>query len=329
MGGDLPDDEREDAQVRGGTLDAGRGDLDAQLLDASAHGDAQPGSQDASSRTDGSVSALGTALRVLTYNVAGLPEPLSGSMPSRNSPLISPLLNGYQLALLQEDFAYHAAIVGMAMQPYRSPSDTRGQSLGDGLNFLSDFPFRDLERVKWNLCNGVVDQGSDCLTPKGFSFARLDVDGLGVDIYDLHADAGSTSADQSARADNLRQLAEAIRTRSEGRAVIVAGDTNARYTRAGDNLPELVDGAGLTDVWVELQRAGARPAQGALVTCSELDLDDPQCERIDKILYRSGGATTLRPSEYRVEGAKFVDSAGAQLSDHRPVSVLFTLEATR
>jgi endonuclease/exonuclease/phosphatase family metal-dependent hydrolase len=303
-----------DARVLDAAIDAA---LDARVIDSAPRDARGP---DASGPS-------GTPLRVLTYNVAGLPEPLSSSMPSRNSPLISPLLNGYGLALLQEDFAYHAQIVGMAMHPYQSPSDTRGESLGDGLNLLSDFPFSELTRVKWLKCNGLFDQGSDCATPKGFSFARLDVAGLAIDVYDLHADAGSTAADQGARADNLRQLAQAIRERSEGRAVIVAGDTNSRYTRAGDDLPALVDEAGLTDVWVELQRAGDRPAPGSTVSCSEVDLDDPACDRIDRILYRSGGGVKLRPSEYRVEGAKFSDSAGMQLSDHRPVSALFTIEA--
>jgi endonuclease/exonuclease/phosphatase family metal-dependent hydrolase len=307
---DTPVDARVDARV----LDAA---VDARVVDSAPRDAGGP---------EASVSA-GTRLRVLTYNVAGLPEPLSSSLPSRNSPLISPLLNDYDLALLQEDFAYHAQIVSMAMHPYQSPSDTRGESLGDGLNLLSEYPFSELTRVKWSKCNGLLDQGSDCATPKGFSFARLDVNGLRIDVYDLHSDAGSTPADQSARADNLRQLAQAIRDRSEGHAVIVAGDTNARYTRAGDNLPELVDEAGLTDVWVELQRGGDQPAQGSTVTCSEVDLDDPACDRIDRIFYRNGGDVTLRPSEYRVEGAKFSDAAGMQLSDHRPVSVLFTIAA--
>ncbi|HEX5660377.1 MAG TPA: endonuclease/exonuclease/phosphatase family protein [Polyangiales bacterium] len=306
-----------DARVRDAQIDARTGRLDARVPGQDSAAD-DAGAPDAN-------APAGTPLRVLTYNVAGLPEGLSSSTPAKNSPLISPLLNGYDLALLQEDFTYHAQIVSMAMHPYQSPSDTRGQSLGDGLNFLSDYPFSELTRVKWTECNGTLDQGSDCLTPKGFSFARIDVDGTSIDIYDLHADAGSSALDQRARADNLRQLAQAIRERSDGRAVIVAGDTNARYTRAGDNLPELVDGAGLTDVWVELLRGGVRPSPDSMVTCSATDLDDPACDRIDRILYRNGDGIALRASEYRVEGAKFTDAAGNQLSDHRPISVLFTI----
>jgi endonuclease/exonuclease/phosphatase family metal-dependent hydrolase len=311
------DGEPEDAQVRDAQpLDARMpGDLDARVLDSAALDATRPDAGPDASEPEG------PTVRVLSYNVAGLPEPISSSMPSRNSPLISPLLNGYGLALLQEDFAYHAQIISMARHPYQSPSDTRGESLGDGLNFLSEHPYTELTRVKWSLCNGVLDQGSDCLTPKGFTFARFDIAGFRVDVYNLHADAGSTPADQAARADNLRQLAAAITERSAGRAVIVAGDTNARYGRAGDNLPDLLTGAELTDVWTTLLGGPA-----ATPPCNaEANPDDPHCERIDKILYRNSRDTELVPSDYRVEGAKFSDANGVQLSDHRPVSVLFTL----
>ncbi|MEQ9318019.1 MAG: hypothetical protein RIF41_02630, partial [Polyangiaceae bacterium] len=52
---------------------------------------------------DGTFSAL-------SYNVAGLPQGLSGSEPEEYIPLISPLLTGYDLVLVQEDFVYHAEL---------------------------------------------------------------------------------------------------------------------------------------------------------------------------------------------------------------------------
>ena len=272
-------------------------------------------------------ATLVRSLRMVTYNVAGLPEPLSSSHPSVNSALISPLLNDFALALLQEDFGYHAQIISQTHQPYVSPVDTMAQSLGDGLSFLSDYPFSGYEHVQWHDCNGVTDSGSDCLTPKGFSFARFQISPqISLDVYDLHADAGSAAGDLAARANNLRQLASEINARSAGRAVIVAGDTNARYSVVGDNLPELVDMAGLRDVWVDQLRGGVRPTPGVPVSCSSIDLNDPQCERLDKVFYRNGqDGVTLLPVAYSVEGARFVDASGAQLSDHRPVTVTFDL----
>jgi endonuclease/exonuclease/phosphatase family metal-dependent hydrolase len=322
--GDGPESEP-DTAADAGPLDASRPELDAR----SPPLDATPGAPDAAS--DGSLAvgrdaSVAVSLRVLSYNVAGLPEGISQSMPSVNSPLISALLNDYDLALLQEDFNYHAQIISLARHPFKSTPGT-GNSLGDGLNWLSTQPFSDVARTAWAMCFGVFDSGSDCLTPKGFSYARFSVGGLVVDVYDVHTDAGSAAGDQMARADNLRQLATAINTRSAGHAVIVAGDFNARYTRPADNVPDLVDGAGLRDVWVELVRQGSRPTGNVAVSCSDVDANDPACERIDKLLYRSGGGVELRPREYRVEGAKFVDANGSQLSDHRPVSAVFDFVA--
>ena len=122
----------------------------------------------------------------LTYNVAGLPEQLSGSEPATNSPLISPLLNDYDLVLLQENWSdvahdlreagligeevprtgYHDLVVADADHPYRSepapspplPAIQRfptGPALSsDGLNRLSRYPFDAFERVMWDECNG-------------------------------------------------------------------------------------------------------------------------------------------------------------------------------
>lgn len=36
------------------------------------------------------------------------------------------------------------------------------------------------------------------------------------------------------------------------------GDTNTRYTRAGDNIRTLADENGLTDAWVQLAKGGTR-----------------------------------------------------------------------
>ena len=126
----------------------------------------------------------------LTYNVAGLPEPLSGSQPATNSPFISQLLNDYNLVLLQEDWVdvlaqygarpagtegvprtgYHDLIVGAALHDYRSEPMSSpppvGKTLkrlptgptlsGDGLNHLSGFPLGRLRRVMWEVCHGEV-----------------------------------------------------------------------------------------------------------------------------------------------------------------------------
>ena len=83
-------------------------------------------------------SAASGSFTALTYNVAGLPEQISGSSPEANSPLISPLLNGYDLVLLQEDWVD-------VFQPLRDAGVLRLLALT--LGGPSELPFSAAARV--------------------------------------------------------------------------------------------------------------------------------------------------------------------------------------
>lgn len=88
-----------------------------------------------------------------------------------------------------EDFAYHAYLYEKDDHPYRTAtSGTAG--VGSGLNTLANFDWIDFTRVKWSTCSDASE--NDCLTPKGFTFMRLLIsEGVYIDFYNLHADAGS------------------------------------------------------------------------------------------------------------------------------------------
>jgi hypothetical protein len=270
-----------------------------------------------------------TTFSVLTYNVAGLPEGISSSNPTVHMPQISPLLNGYDLVLAQEDFAFHPDLASQAAHPHQSGSFPDDFFNADGLNRFSLSPFANHTRVTWDECFGIVSNGSDCLTTKGFSFARHEiVPGGFVDVYNWHADAGGDPGSNAARRSNLRQLAAAIVANSAGNAVIVGGDSNSRYNDAEDIVPELLDTAGLLDVWVELSRAGDRPGTGPRNdTGCATDLTGGDCELIDKIFYRSSASVQLTPIDYDVPDALFTDvTDGGPLSDHEPVSAVFDVQ---
>lgn len=277
-------------------------------------------------------ASAATPLSVVSYNVAGLPAPLSSSTPAVNTPLISPLLDAYDLVGVQEDFFYHDRLVASLTFPYQSVKDDSaneygeqlGFAFGDGLNSFSRTPFTDFTRITWDECFGTVTNGSDCLTPKGLSFQRHEyAPGVFLDVYNWHADASSGPEDLAARRSNTRQLAQEILDRSAGNAVIVLGDTNSRWTRAGDALPELA-ATGLTDAWIELIRGGDVPEVGAALTdcAAEVSRD---CERVDKIFYRSSDVLVLEALAYDVPAALFSDASGVPLSDHDPVLVRFDL----
>ncbi|SER13435.1 Metal-dependent hydrolase, endonuclease/exonuclease/phosphatase family [Lentzea xinjiangensis] len=252
---------------------------------------------------------------VLSYNIAGLPEGLSSGNPRVNTPIIGQRIRPYDVVHVQEDFNYHASLYANNTHPFRTPT-SGGVPFGDGLNTLADHPYSDLTRDRWDRCNG-----TDCLTPKGFSWSRIRLaEGVLVDFYNVHANAGSADADLAARRANISELSRFITANSAGNAVVVAGDTNTRYTRAGDNIRELVSANGLTDAWVQQERGGVPPAAGSpALVCDDRNVSDA-CEVVDKILYRGNRYIALSLSRYGNENARFRTSDDKMLSDHYPIA---------
>jgi endonuclease/exonuclease/phosphatase family metal-dependent hydrolase len=242
-------------------------------------------------------------LDVLTYNVAGLPEGLSSSEPTRFIPQMAPHLEVYDLVLVQEDFAYHDLLIADLDLPYRSePAVAVDQAVNDGLNRFAAHPLGELERTRWTDCNGVLDAGSDCLSEKGFSVGTMTVGRRTLHVINHHADAGGGEADQQARAGNFAQLAQVVAA-IEG-PLVLAGDTNLKPSeRDGDatTWQAFLDTTGLVDV------------------CTALDCAEP--DHIDRILYRP--VDGLDATAWWVDAA-FVDPAGEPLSDHPAVAARFT-----
>ena len=77
------------------------------------------------------------------------------------------------------------------------------------------------------------------------------------------ADADCDEKSMAARRSNMAQLAEYINNVSTGKAVIVFGDTNSRYTRQGDDFYELLlKPCNLKDAWIENVMGGIIPPIG-------------------------------------------------------------------
>ncbi|MFI8228205.1 jacalin-like lectin [Streptomyces sp. NPDC085900] len=265
---------------------------------------------------------------VLSYNVAGLPESLSSASTPRDTSTtaIGQRIAPYDIVHVEEDFNYHAYLYAAdTAHAYRTPT-SGGAGIGSGLNTLSKIPYDtdDFERVHWNSCQ--VDSG-DCLTPKGFTFMRERLaEGVYVDFYNLHTNAGTNDGDEASRADNLNQLTAFIKAHSAGNAVVVMGDTNTRYTRSADTIAEFASANGLTDAWVQLIRGGTPPAKGSdALVCDQSGATVPNtCEVVDKVLYRGSKLVSLNATSYNNEHAKFLTSDGLMLSDHDPITVGFT-----
>jgi hypothetical protein len=272
--------------------------------------------------------------KALTYNVAGLPEALSGSEPSVNTQYISPLLNDYALVMVQEDWkepspnllallgyhVYHQILAKDAKHRYQSiPKPipvltdlTRPTALvSDGLNFFSDFPFQEpVVRVRWANCFGDTKVGAaDCLAQKGFALAVMEfAPGVKIDVYTLHAEAGSTEMDQSLQVADYQQLSGYIVANSAGHAVILGGDTNLH----------LEDPADLV-IW-----NGFLQSAGLMDICKTLACPAADNLEIDRFAYRGNASLTITPLMYAFPRAKFVrPTDGKPLSDHPPLEVRF------
>ncbi|KAK8039038.1 hypothetical protein PG993_007449 [Apiospora rasikravindrae] len=279
----------------------------------------------ASAALAGSALAASGDFNVLTMNVAGLPEILQGNDVPGDKTVNSKTMGtkfseyNYDMIHVQEDFNYHASIYETDNHPYRTAT-SGGVPFGSGLNSLSTKYFFNYNRVKWDTCSNA--SGADCLTPKGFTFMRVQVDeGIYVDFYNLHADAGTEPDDLKARAANLKQVADYIDTHSVGNAVVVFGDTNSRYSRTADVIRVFGTQNGLTDAWVELIRNGVVPTEESL--CDNPSKTD-YCETVDKILYRASATVDLKATHWGYESTKFLQADGNILSDHNPITANFT-----
>jgi hypothetical protein len=270
----------------------------------------------------------------LSYNVAGLPQEVSQVNPEEHIPLISPLLNGYDIVLTQEDFDwwvetlntldfvnYHTRLRAEVDYPYQSEQHPGPEAVGldiaterpalmvgDGLGLMSRFPFDGFDRVPWETC---APAAADCLAMKGFGMARVELaDGVLVDVYTLHAEAGGETDDNEARAAGFELLADYIEERSAGHAIILGGDTNLHTEPDSEDADDREDAR----VWADfLERTGLTDV------CDALDCADPT--RIDKFAFRSDGGIALEPLSWTFEVDKFVDAAGEPLSDHDALAV--------
>lgn len=259
----------------------------------------------------------------LTYDISGMPFPLSGAAYPRitNTLQIGSRINGFDIVNLQEDIGYHPFVIAGAVFPDQTAPSVPtwlwpvGTPLSDGLNTLSAYAIESLDRQAW-------DTRPDLLNPGGFTYSRQHIPGgSSIDVYNVDAGSGALTNSE------IAQLSAFIGENSVGRAVIVTGDFGQLYSDPGQTLSQFAADNGLTDAWAEIEYGGTPPDDAA--TCAY----DDRCEQPDKIFYRDAAA--LRPGDpatspvlldalsYTNEGLNFLNAAGQDLSAHRPQSVIF------
>ena len=255
-------------------------------------------------------------LSVLTYNVHGLPSWVAGDSPTTRMPLVSELINAYDIALIQEDFfhpellrqsAKHAVVAEGNISRFSS-ARVFGFLKGSGLTSFVDFPRDQIATIvpePYATCSGWIAAGNDCWATKGLLIVRLRIaPDSELDVVQTHLDAGRSLEDRKVRARQLDQLRAKLMNFSTDRALIVAGDLNLRR----DDLDDVALVAEFAD-FLELEDTGARGGE--------------QWSPLDYILYRSGKGLGLEVMEAG-EALEFAFE-GEPLSDHPALFTRFRL----
>lgn len=168
-----------------------------------------------------SSSAEARSVKALTYNIWGLPFPISKRM-GRFS-LIRKKLPKFEadIIALQEAFTSKARVTTKSKNyPYKAYGpEASFFNLSSGLVIMSKHPIMKTKTIKFNEC-----QGWDCFANKGVLFARILVEGEELDVYATHLNA--EGADEGPRYYQLADFIDFVKENSTGRKTIFLGDFN-------------------------------------------------------------------------------------------------------
>ena len=273
-------------------------------------------------------------VKAVNFNVAGLPfAALGGEDVAANQTAAGRYLseNDFDIAAVQEDFNYHSSLVeGLSGFDYLT-NHTGNIPGGDGLNiFTKAMPIYNETRVAWNESCGILSDGSDELTPKGFIYTVIDIgNGIYVDFYNLHADAYGGEGSKAARTSQFRQLAEFIEARSaeNDRPVIITGDFNYHLHGREDNYSLyniLCVELGMKDAWVEYLNGGDYFNMSEWYATGVPSWGN--WDSVERFIYRAGGGVDLTVSDFRYVNVS--DDSGKTVSDHAAAECEFTFIKT-
>ena len=162
------------------------------------------------------------------------------------------------------------------------------------------------------------------------------MDGVLIDLYNVHCDAYRTEGDQLAKKAQLVQLAKYIDNNSKDRAVIITGDTNLTFHN--DPLSEmhriLITEGEFVDAWVEMKNDGnyLQGEENKALVQSWYDRfgghDWGRWDSVERVLYRNGGGISFSPT--RFEYVIYTDRSDdiKALTDHRMMECVIEIDKT-
>ena len=153
---------------------------------------------------------------------------------------------------LQEDFNYHTEMYYSTLKNIYNDTFHTGKIdlknikwfpyprfKADGMNLFAKKENVHIllgDTIKWNKSSGYFSHANDLLTTKGFRFYDIMIDGIFIDVYNIHMDAdfyngkNNTTKDLEARRSQFDQLVSYIKDRKKqgfNNPIIIMGDTNS------------------------------------------------------------------------------------------------------
>lgn len=271
---------------------------------------------------------LDGTIKFVDMNVDGLPVPARFSKdnksPVKSARSIIDFINSYQpdIVTTQENFNLYPMYKNGLDTDYVSEY-VGGVAVGDGLGIASRFEMTDVKHIAWDTACGILNNGSDELTPKGFMVSAVKIaDGVYIDVYNLHADANEDEGSLQAKKDQFDQLTAFIDEYSADRAVIIAGDFNSNYTVVlGDTLREKFVENGFKDTWVECKNDGDYYPNYAELAEKYQSTYWGYFDCLDKVYYRDGKGVSFEAISHEYVFCYTDNQDGEQVraSDHAAI----------
>lgn len=281
-----------------------------------------------------------TKFSIISSNVAGLPIPSMFDENGKKVPVTQKIMgqqlneSGIDIICVQEDFQFHSILAEqMTNYPYTTYT-SGGVPVGDGMNIFSKYPIYNVDRIAWEEFNGILDAANDGLTPKGFLKCTADINGVLVDIYDIHVDANGSYEDCMAKKAQFNQLCKYMDENSADRPIAIVGDYNATLHGdiAAELYPIMIQDAGFSDGWTVFCNDGVYFTN--YLSTEETAYYDAKWggyywgrwDSVERLLFRDGGGAKLSVTDFRY--IDYNELAGQPLTDHNVMAGELTIDTT-
>ena len=252
-------------------------------------------------------------IRILTYNVHGLPSEITGDDTTSRIEQIATILStsDYDIIGMQEEWidSDHEILVENSGYSYVDRFDEKldaSKVYGAGLATWSDLPITNSTHFFYPSCYGYIENASDCFASKGLQMTEIALsetisETSTLHFYNTHLEAGNGTEDSDIRGEEIAQIISIINEHSADHPVVFVGDFNLSFSDSVDN--------------AQLQSL----MQDANLTHACMAVDCPEADHIDQIFLRSSSEISLSVESWSRE-SQFVDADNVDLSDHPAIS---------